>query len=147
VSGNIVPVVVEPPKPAETPKTGVGRYLAGLPRNTVEKAPEPEVKKRPLSAVDRYLAASADKKPAPAPAKPAAAPPAAAAKPAATSSSVIHFENVTQCQASTVKGTQCKNTTHLVKMQRTINKQKYQFFVCSQHHNDSFKPYAPLLEN
>ncbi|MGR8934644.1 MAG: hypothetical protein ACU837_09685 [Gammaproteobacteria bacterium] len=56
-------------------------------------------------------------------------------------------ENATQCQARTAKGAQCKNTTHLTHIHRTINKQQYEFAVCTQHHNPSFKPFPPLIEN
>jgi hypothetical protein len=56
-------------------------------------------------------------------------------------------ENATQCQAKTSKGTQCKNTTHLTHIHRTINKQQYEFSVCAQHHSHTFKPFPDLLED
>ena len=59
----------------------------------------------------------------------------------------IHLDDGKQCQASTVRGSQCKHTTNLGHIQRTINKQKYQFTVCNQHHNETFKPFAPLLSD
>ncbi len=54
-------------------------------------------------------------------------------------------KDATQCQASTAKGTQCSRTVNLTLLQRTIDKQKYQFAVCSQHNTSSFKPYAALI--
>jgi len=142
------------PAPVVIPKTGVGKYLAGIPlasTTTTPAAPAPE-KKQPAQKPEAKKAAAPAKKPAPAAAVKAAAPatdkPAAPAveNPAAPAGDVIHFENVTQCQSRTVKGTQCKNTNHLTKLQRTINKQKYSFSACPQHHNDTFKPYPPLIE-
>jgi len=145
-----------PPKePVIIPKTGVGKYLAGIAisRETIA-APAPE-KKQPAQSKPEPKKASA-KKPASVTTAKEVATAAATKAPeavttettsaASTAHDVIHFENVTQCQSRTTKGTQCKNTNHLTKLQRTINKQKYQFSACPQHHNDTFKPYPPLLE-
>ena len=57
-----------------------------------------------------------------------------------------YFENATQCQAGTAKGSQCNRTANLTQINRTINKQKYRFAVCNQHNNPSFKPYQPLIK-
>ena len=142
-------------EPVIIPKTGVGKYLAGMPlaHAATKPAPASTEKKPPVQTkTEAKKAPAAAKKPAPVAAvkeaavktdKPAAEAPAV---PAATGD-VIHFENVTQCQSRTVKGTQCKNTNHLTKLQRTINKKKYTFSACPQHHNDTFKPYPPLLES
>jgi hypothetical protein len=138
-------------EPVVVPKTGVGKYLAGVSIADAPKAkPVAEKKQAPAKKAETIKA------PAPAKAKPVAAtapktPEPASEKPAATSASapaggIIKFENISQCHASTVKGTQCKNTTNLVKIQRTVNKKKYQFCACTQHNNDTFKPYQPLLE-
>lgn len=142
--------------PVVIPKTGVGKYLAGIPlasATTKPAAPAPEKKQPPQNKPETKKAAAPAKKPAlavkeaaPVAAGKISAPTAETVTSAAPVSDVIHFENVTQCQSRTVKGTQCKNTNHLTKLQRTINKQKYQFSACPQHHNDTFKPYPPLLE-
>lgn len=154
--GPAVAVKAPAPAPAPVPKTGVGKYLAGLgtPGSYKYEAPK--------------TAAPAPKKAEKPAAKAAAATPAIektvqikAAEPVIASempvieahavekpkpaSTTIHLDDGKQCQASTVKGTQCKHTTHLGHIQRTINKQKYQFSVCNQHHNETFKPFAPLL--
>lgn len=144
-----------PPKePVVIPKTGVGKYLAGIPLSTESKTAAPEKKQpqqnkpeasKPSAPAKKTATSTIAKQEAPAPASKISEPEAAAAP--APTSSVIRFENVTQCHASTVKGTQCKNTTNLTKIQRTINKQKYQFCACAQHNNDSFKPYQPLLSH
>lgn len=142
-----------PPKePVVIPKTGVGKYLAGIPiPRATPAAPAPEkIQSQQTKPETKKTSAPAKKT---APAKEAApstvsktSVPAIETASAALAHDVIHFENVTQCQSRTVKGTQCKNTNHLTKLQRTINKQKYQFSACPQHHNDTFKPYPPLLE-
>lgn len=149
------------PAPVVIPKTGVGKYLAGIPlasTTTKPAASAPEKKQPPQNKPETKKAAASAKKPAPVNAVEVAAPATAGKISApvvtekaetvsvAPAGDVIHFENVTQCQSRTVKGTQCKNTNHLTKLQRTINKQKYQFSACPQHHNDTFKPYPPLLE-
>jgi hypothetical protein len=155
------PVVMEEPAPAPEPEpvTGVGRYLAGqsragthgseVARQSVaepKKATQPAAKTaaaQPEKAKVAYEKATVPEKAA-SPSAPASEPSASAA-PAKPASSVIHLDDGKQCQASTVKGTQCKHTTNLGHLQRTINKQKYQFTVCSQHHNETFKPFAPLM--
>ena len=53
---------------------------------------------------------------------------------------------VTQCQAATLKRTQCSRKTSLETIVRTINKQQYKFAVCSQHNIDSFTPFGDLLQ-
>jgi hypothetical protein len=148
---------IVPPQPVAIPRTGVGKYLAGVSiSNETKVAPEPE-KKQPLQKKSektktpvpaKKSAPSENLKEAPAITvkTPKPVPETVTAISAAHTSDVIHFENVTQCQSRTVKGGQCKNTNHLTKLQRTINKQKYQFSACPQHHNDTFKPYPPLLE-
>ncbi|NOT12081.1 MAG: hypothetical protein HOP23_09670 [Methylococcaceae bacterium] len=140
-------------EPVVIPKTGVAKYLAGVPLATETKS-TPETKKAQQAKPDMSKStAPAKKKSAPAKIK-AATPTIKSSEPASTqvaatkaapASDIIRFENVTQCQARTVKGTQCKNTSNLAGLQQTINHQKYQFSACQQHNNDSFKPYAPLL--
>jgi hypothetical protein len=150
---------VPPQQPVVIPKTGVGKYLAGIPLSKEEASPVPvaekkqpqqnksEPKKTTTPAKETTPSAAAKGAPSAAISKTSAPATAAATTSAVPASDVIHFENVTQCQSRTLKGTQCKNTRHLTKLQRTINKQKYQFSACPQHHNDTFKPYPPLLES
>lgn len=143
------------------PKTGVGKYLAGLPvskaptaqkKQTAPAASKPQATKASTPAKKAAPAITAKAAPAKAPAP--AAPKVATQAPVATASAASSSPSTTaaaksaqQCQASTTKGTQCKNTIHLTKIQRTINKKKYQFSACLQHNNESFKPFAPLLES
>ncbi|WP_026223565.1 hypothetical protein [Methylosarcina fibrata] len=156
------PVVKEAPAPAPEPEpvTGVGRYLAGKSRAGTheteavkEAAAEPKKTAQPAAktaaAQPEKAKVAYEKATAPetAPSSEPVSESSAEAAPAKPASSVIHLDDGKQCQASTVKGTQCKHTTNLGHLQRTINKQKYQFTVCNQHHNETFKPFAPLLSD
>lgn len=165
--------VAAPAAPA--PVTGVDKYLAkkgtashnpiviSNPATTAEPAAPKAAAKQAEPAPKETVTAAA--KPAPASKETAAASKksTAAAKEASSKPSAPHAEakeeakpktgsivklseNATQCQARTAKGTQCKNTTHLTHIHRTINKQQYEFSVCTQHHNTSFKPYPGLIE-
>lgn len=148
------PEKAKAPEPAPEPKTGVAKYLAGQFKPSITVAAKPAPAPEPTSKVAKYLAeqekasASPTAKPA---VKPAPATTKAQANPthesdtAKPASSVIRINDDKRCQAKTSKGTQCKNTANLGHIQRTINKQRYMFSVCSQHHNDSFKPFEPLL--
>jgi len=62
------------------------------------------------------------------------------------SGNVIRLDDGNQCQASTAKGTQCRNKSNLGHIQLSVNDKDYQFSVCTQHNNESFKPFAELLE-
>jgi hypothetical protein len=99
------------------------------------------VKKKPAPAPKRAAKSVAKK---PAPAKKAQATKKVASK-ALASGAIDLSKEMTQCQAGTAKGTQCKRTAQLSKIQRTVDKKKYQFTVCSQHDNKSFKPYDNLI--
>ena len=55
-------------------------------------------------------------------------------------------EGATQCQAATLKRTQCSRKTSLETIERTVNKQQYKFTVCSQHNIDSFTPFGEFLQ-
>lgn len=141
--------------PAPVPTTGVGKYLAGQGKPGSYKFEAPKVaafepKKSEKTATKTATAAPATEKVAPKAAEPVKASATSVSEhhtdeKSKAASSTIHLDDGKQCQASTVKGTQCKHTTHLGHIQRTINKQKYQFSVCNQHHNETFKPFAPLL--
>jgi hypothetical protein len=149
--------------------TGVAKYLDKQDKQQKVTAPSASVK--PVSGVDKYLQkkTSVKKKPVAAtkkaskpvakksaPAKkralakkakpkPAAAAQKKAAPKAASGTTDISIN--TRCQAGTAKGTQCKRSSQLTQIQRTINKQKYKVTVCSQHDNSSFKPYDGLIKN
>ena len=74
--------------------------------------------------------------------------PAQPAKVAKAVSDLIDLtENAIQCQAATLKGTQCRRTTTLEAIEKTVNQQKYRFCVCSQHNNDDFTPFSELLQS
>ncbi len=55
-------------------------------------------------------------------------------------------EEAAQCQAATLKQTQCSRKTSLETIEQTINQQQYKFAVCSQHNKDSFIPFAQFLQ-
>jgi hypothetical protein len=63
------------------------------------------------------------------------------------SDNVIRLDDGLQCQASTAKGTQCKNKSNLGHIQMALNDREYRFSVCTQHNNENFKPFAELLES
>ncbi len=70
-----------------------------------------------------------------------------APKPKATSTKLINYaETADQCQAKTKKGTQCRRKTNLEILDKTINKHKYKFAVCSQHNNADFMPVDGLVK-
>ncbi len=143
---------------ATKPATGVAKYLAG--KGSASKPKAVAAKPKPASRVEKYLQEKAEapkvkKSTAAAAPKKVASKPAPATKqaetkkpaPSAARSDRIDLSvDASQCQAGTARGGQCKRTRNLVKIQRTINKQKYTFLVCSQHHNESFKPYKGLID-
>lgn len=125
--------------------TGVERYLAMQSAAAAPAAPaaEPEAKVEPAPPEAPVVAEAA-----PAPKPPAAkeaAPKRAQAPKEKKAVEAPSSEIVGQCQAATVKGTQCRHTTGLVQIQRVINQKKHDFIVCMQHADDSFKPFKGLL--
>jgi len=143
------PAAVKEPEPIVVPKTGVGKYLAGVPLSSGSKAATASTSTQTSKTGS---AATKATQPAqkPTPAKSVVPSESSyqgeAQKSEDSSSAPSQGKSFAQCHASTSKGTQCKNTTHLTKIQRTVNKKRYQFAACKQHNNDSFKPYQPLLE-
>lgn len=145
---------VAAPETSSKPASSVEKYLAS--KGRVPKAPA--AKPKPASRVEKYLQEKTDtpktaSKPKPAAKKPAAAKktvkPTVAPNKGAPKTSGARIDlsvGATQCQSGTARGGQCKRTKNLVKIQRTIHKQKYTFLVCSQHNNESFKPYKGLIE-
>lgn len=131
--------------------TGVDKYLAQK-KTKVAEQPSP-VKVEPLPRKEepaKTAVVTPEKKPAGAPK--AKAPVAQAkAKPeikaaAAAEAKVIDLtEHATQCQASTLKGTQCRRKTNLEKIDKTVHDKKYKFAVCSQHNNTDFTPFSDYI--
>ena len=110
-------------------KTGVQRYLEIQAETAQPKAePAPEAAAAPA---------------APEPAQAEAAP---VAEPEAATGVIDLSAGAKQCQGSTLKGTQCKHTTALNAIQRTIDGQAYQFLACGHHSGNTFKPYAGLIK-
>lgn len=66
--------------------------------------------------------------------------------PAKTNEIIDHTEGATQCQAATLKRTQCSRKKNLETIERTVNNQQYKFAVCSQHNIDSFTPFGAFLQ-
>ncbi len=56
-------------------------------------------------------------------------------------------EGAIQCQAATVKRTQCSRKTGLETIELSINQKQYRFAVCNQHNKDSFSPFEILLQD
>jgi hypothetical protein len=101
-----------------------------------------------LSGVGRYLAKLSEDGKKPAPAKKAKAKRAAPAKKrTASAKKTSDATNTKRCQGGTAKGDQCKRTSNLKTIQRTINGKKYRLAACSQHNNDSFKPYNGFIND
>ncbi len=154
-----VTATAAPEAAAKPAATSVEKYLAGKGGSGASKpkAATAKPKPKPASRIEKYLQEKAE---APKTAKSTAAPQKTASKPKSspvakkaepkkatpTSARIDLSVDATQCQAGTARGGQCKRTKNLVKIQRTINKQKYTFLVCSQHHNESFKPYKGLID-
>lgn len=127
-------------------KTGVEKYLA----KQKESKPAPAIKAETKSS-QRTAPATKENKPA---TKPKAAPkkaekqpePAIKEKPKTAELTDLSGQDG-QCQAATNSGSRCKRNTNITSIQRTIQNQKYQFAVCSQHKNNkAFKPYPGLIE-
>lgn len=135
-------------------KTGVAAYLdaQGLTEAAADEAPSAPAAGG-KSRVEQYLASLSAAKaeaPAPAPAEAAApvveeAPVATAAAEPAASGLIDLSADAKRCQGSTLKGTQCRNTSGLERIQRTIDGKDYQFAACAQHAGESFKPFRELL--
>lgn len=109
---------------------------------------EPDHDKTPEAkpaAVEKPKAKVETKAKAPTKAKTASKPksvPKAKAKP----SRIDLKDDGNQCQASTAKGSRCKRTTTLEDASVTIDGTTYDLTVCSQHNNDSIKPFADLIK-
>lgn len=130
--------------------TGVDKYLAQK-KATVAEKPKPAKAepKPPKEEPATNVATPVEKKPVSAP-KPKTQVNQAKAKPAtkataATAKVIDLTENATQCQASTLKGTQCRRKTNLENIDKTVNDKKYKFAVCSQHNNTDFIPFADYV--
>ncbi len=69
------------------------------------------------------------------------------AKDESASTLINYAQTSDQCLAMTQKGTRCRRKSNLEILDKTINKQKYKFAVCSQHNNASFKPIEGLVKS
>lgn len=59
---------------------------------------------------------------------------------------LVLSDNVTQCQASTAKGSRCTRDNNLQIKRHAVNKKNCQFAVCKQHDSKSFKPHPSVLK-
>jgi len=55
-------------------------------------------------------------------------------------------DKTTQCQAATVRGSQCRRKSNLKTVEKTIDGKTYQFLICSQHDNDAFVAFKNFLQ-
>jgi hypothetical protein len=124
----------ELPKVPEVKKilSKVEQYLAKQ-QTTSEKPKVKAAPAKPKSKVDQYLANHPEKS-------------VKSSKPVKKASAKQTSSTSQRCQAATAKGTQCNRTANLSKIQRTINKKKYQFLACSQHKTDTFKPHPSFTK-
>ncbi len=128
------------------PLTGVDKYLAHKkttapiipPPEVIEETPEdlPPVKETNTSAKEEIQAEKTQE------------PDASVTTNAETTEKLINMaDKATQCQAATLKGTQCRRKTNLDVLEKTVNQQKYKFAVCSQHNNSDFIPFSKFLQD
>lgn len=138
----------ETAEPANTPKqpTGVEKYLAKQPSDT----PQPEAIQQEAKAkgteqklvVEGQKSVAEEKK-----AQPEQTSEKKSAPAVKKADKVIDLaQDATQCQSATSKSTQCKRKTNLETLDITIDRQKYRFVACGQHHSDAFVPFAELLQ-
>nr|WP_305908992.1 hypothetical protein [Methylomarinum sp. Ch1-1]MDP4521861.1 hypothetical protein [Methylomarinum sp. Ch1-1] len=142
-----------------TELTGVDKYLAKSSRTLAEKPQaKPEAQPKPIEAESVSKAEITEDKAASVKTTESDSETSPEAKaetkkrsvtPAKkTSAKIIDLaEHAVRCQAATQKGSQCRRKSGLEVLEKTIDKQKYKFAVCSQHHNDAFTPFAQLLKN
>ncbi|WP_442497391.1 hypothetical protein [Methylobacter sp. sgz302048] len=133
----------ETAEPANTQKpTGVEKYLSRQQSAPSDK-PQPEaVQQEAKAKVTEQKSVVEEKK-----AQPEQAPEKKSTSAAKKSDKVIDLaKDATQCQSATSKSTQCRRKTNLETLDITIDRQKYRFVACSQHHSDAFVPFAELLQ-
>ncbi len=145
------------PAPAKPEKkeavTGVDKYLnrkkTTAPVVTPSKDLTPvtqEEDKQLIPAKTKTRKEEKKGKPEPKETKTTTAPKPAAEKASSGSSLIDLAKDADQCQAATLKGTRCRRKSNLETITKTINKQKYRFAVCSQHHNSDFVPFEELIQ-
>jgi hypothetical protein len=133
----------EPPKESEAvaqiqeepaKRTGVSKYLAGQSKSVAESSGIASVAQviKDLGQIEEPSEEVET---------------AAESEAAGGADNEVRLDDGLQCQASTAKGTQCKNRSNLGHIQVTVNDQEYRFSVCTQHNNENFKPFAELLES
>ena len=63
-----------------------------------------------------------------------------------TSEIINLARGATQCQATTLKESQCRRKNNLIAVEKMIDEQRYKFAICRQHDNDIFTPFQSLLK-
>jgi hypothetical protein len=63
-----------------------------------------------------------------------------------TSEIINLAEGATQCQAATVRGSQCRRKSNLMVVEKMVTEQRYKFAICRQHDNDTFTPFEGLFK-
>ncbi len=63
-----------------------------------------------------------------------------------TSEIINLAEGATQCQARTVKGSQCRRKSNLIVVEKTVDELRYKFSICRQHNNNAFTPFKGIFK-
>ena len=63
-----------------------------------------------------------------------------------TSEIINLAEGATQCQAATVRGSQCRRKSNLIVIEKMVAEQRYKFAICRQHDNDTFTPFEGIFK-
>ncbi len=63
-----------------------------------------------------------------------------------TSEIINLAEGATQCQAATVKGSQCRRKSNLIVVEKTVDELRYKFAICRQHNNNAFTPFEGIFK-
>lgn len=62
-------------------------------------------------------------------------------------SEIINFaKGAVQCQATTIKGSQCRRKNNLIVVEKMVGKLRYKFAICRQHDNDAFTPFEGVFK-
>jgi len=63
-----------------------------------------------------------------------------------TSEIINLAEGAIQCQAATVRGSQCRRKSNLIVVEKKVAEQRYKFTICRQHDNDTFTPFEGIFK-
>ncbi len=146
--------VKKEPTPEKTEAaTGVNKYLNRKKTTPPVVAPSKDLTPVPQAEDKQLIPAKTEtkkeekaEKPESKETKTTTAPKPAAEKASSGSSLIDLAKDADQCQAATLKGSRCRRKSNLETITKTINKQKYRFAVCSQHHNSDFVPFEELIQ-